>query len=707
MPAGFCTLQAVFIALGTFIATGVVATFSYITSSIAAKPKSWASPNHPAFSWKHAYLLPTAIFPAVATSIYIACVLKYNSVTPVRDFFCDSSTPQWIRFLSYAGTPLLLSLPALALSTHSLLRVRQTTKHIKRARTGELDFAFGHAGSDSDDFGLGIITNTFHPRKREQSSDSHSSESLGLALRKSSSSGAPTPTPAPSSAPKRIPKVQFHIPLKPSAASPAPATKHEDAEGAISQEEHIRLDKLNNRGRSGSNTSCSSEEEEEDGVRRSSLPPPPLSMSLGVDADVDGNTTPKPSMDLTDLRKPSLDSKPPTKPSLDLCTTSQHKASFSIEGAPSSDSSHSHFPSHETGDEITSVQRTNLVLESGGKRTSLVELDGAPKRASLVELETASSTPRRTSLLVETLTTPTPDTLLTPSTAIEIEEMEVKWKVGAEGVKGGHDAKPGDMKTGDKKAAGDDLNDDEDKKDLEYGEDDEEDDGSISEYLSRLPTTRVPPIRTHAKAFNYFDGGDPRTRTSIRKSRPPPAYLSPPIWRTIVFQMYVLRSVVPAMRLTNAFTLSSPFLATFPLFPCFTTNSAFTVIQSLGTLSTLIDVASNRAQPTPLGTHHFALLFVVWGPIFAFASLPQTKQHLIPPRLRFLKLSPALSRILPTRRSTRSSDSSPHRTSHRPRRTRRPSRIPLTLFKKTSSSSEPFTFEIPAASSSSSLNFEA
>ncbi|TFK22372.1 hypothetical protein FA15DRAFT_596239, partial [Coprinopsis marcescibilis] len=47
----------------------------------------------------------------------------------------------------------------------------------------------------------------------------------------------------------------------------------------------------------------------------------------------------------------------------------------------------------------------------------------------------------------------------------------------------------------------------------------------------------------------------------------------------------------------------------------------FVVIQIIGCLSTLVDVAANRSSPTPIGTHHFAMLFIVWGPVLTFGTL--------------------------------------------------------------------------------------
>ena len=43
-------------------------------------------------------------------------------------------------------------------------------------------------------------------------------------------------------------------------------------------------------------------------------------------------------------------------------------------------------------------------------------------------------------------------------------------------------------------------------------------------------------------------------------------------------------------------------------------------MQLLTCISTLVDVISRRAQPSPLGTQHFTLLFVAWGPVIVFGT---------------------------------------------------------------------------------------
>ncbi|KAH6909544.1 hypothetical protein BKA70DRAFT_202874 [Coprinopsis sp. MPI-PUGE-AT-0042] len=217
MPSGFCTLQAVFIALGNFTITGAVAAFSYMTYKIVSKPKTWVEQKHPALQWSHLFLLPVGVFPIVSTAIYIACVVRFKSVTPARDFFCDSSSPQWVRFMSYAGMPFVLSIPSLVLSIQSLHRARSTTKHIKRARTGEIDMDLN---IDADAF-TAFPSSSLHKAKRSELFDTSS-------LRNESN---PSPDPSlrfavPHGRSKHVPLVHFHLPMRsPSSDS---MTQHQE-----------------------------------------------------------------------------------------------------------------------------------------------------------------------------------------------------------------------------------------------------------------------------------------------------------------------------------------------------------------------------------------------------------------------------------------------------------------------------------------------
>ncbi|KAJ2933043.1 hypothetical protein H1R20_g4018, partial [Candolleomyces eurysporus] len=161
MPA-----QSVSIALGTFIMTSIVCTFSYMTNQIVLKPKTWANCNHRAFAWRPVYVLPTVIFPAAALAAHVALVVKLRAVQPATEFYCDSSSPQWVRFLSYAGTPLLLSIPSLFLSIKTVLLVNATNRHIQRARTCEIDMDPPNSSSYySDSYTGDGYTKPLRPKK--------------------------------------------------------------------------------------------------------------------------------------------------------------------------------------------------------------------------------------------------------------------------------------------------------------------------------------------------------------------------------------------------------------------------------------------------------------------------------------------------------------------------------------------------------------
>ncbi|KAF6757750.1 hypothetical protein DFP72DRAFT_808695 [Ephemerocybe angulata] len=58
---------------------------------------------------------------------------------------------------------------------------------------------------------------------------------------------------------------------------------------------------------------------------------------------------------------------------------------------------------------------------------------------------------------------------------------------------------------------------------------------------------------------------------------------------------------------------------------------AFVSAQLLGSISTLIDVV-RQSPPSPLGTHHFTLLFVAWSPLFFFGAFALTpRSHKLHP----------------------------------------------------------------------------
>jgi hypothetical protein len=116
--------------------------------------------------------------------------------------------------MSYAGMPLVLSIPSLVLSIQALRRARSTTKHIKRARTGEIDMDLN---TDTDAF-TAFPSPSLHKSKRSELFDTGS-------LRN------PSPDPSlrfavPHVRSKHVPLVHFHLPMRsPSSDS---MTQHQE-----------------------------------------------------------------------------------------------------------------------------------------------------------------------------------------------------------------------------------------------------------------------------------------------------------------------------------------------------------------------------------------------------------------------------------------------------------------------------------------------
>ncbi|TFK41662.1 hypothetical protein BDQ12DRAFT_720495 [Crucibulum laeve] len=134
MPRSFCIAQTTIIGFATFLLTGVAGAFSVATTVTVHKPKTWGDEDQVALKWRRVYLIPIAVFPVLATGVHVAFVLAYDSAQPSDDLHCDSSHPIWVRFMGYAGLPVVVSIPCLFLSIKSIIRVYKTNQHIQRAR---------------------------------------------------------------------------------------------------------------------------------------------------------------------------------------------------------------------------------------------------------------------------------------------------------------------------------------------------------------------------------------------------------------------------------------------------------------------------------------------------------------------------------------------------------------------------------------------
>ncbi|KAF8899817.1 hypothetical protein CPB84DRAFT_1119763 [Gymnopilus junonius] len=137
MSRSFCIAQNVIMSYGNFLLTGVAGTFSLATSVAVRKPKTWGD-SATALRWHNIYVVPLVVFPIISSAVYIPLVLKFNSLHPSDDMFCDASSPEWVRFLGYAGLPFVALWPSIYLSIRSILQVHRTNQHLLRSRTDDI-----------------------------------------------------------------------------------------------------------------------------------------------------------------------------------------------------------------------------------------------------------------------------------------------------------------------------------------------------------------------------------------------------------------------------------------------------------------------------------------------------------------------------------------------------------------------------------------
>ncbi|KJA26933.1 hypothetical protein HYPSUDRAFT_84331 [Hypholoma sublateritium FD-334 SS-4] len=168
MPRSFCIAQTIIISTGAFIISGASMAFSLATYMAVLKPKTWGDGER-AFRWRNIYAVPILVFPFVGTVVHIVGVLKFDSAQPSDDIHCDSTAPEWVRLLGYAGMPILMVLPALYLSVMSAYRISRTNQHLQRARPEGEQFSLPRASRRYD-------TVTFMPP------DAHVSSSAAAAV---------------------------------------------------------------------------------------------------------------------------------------------------------------------------------------------------------------------------------------------------------------------------------------------------------------------------------------------------------------------------------------------------------------------------------------------------------------------------------------------------------------------------------------------
>ncbi|KAF8886527.1 hypothetical protein BD779DRAFT_615553 [Infundibulicybe gibba] len=137
MPPGFCTAQTILISFANLFMTGVVMSFSLGTTRTVFKPKTWGHDCKSFLAWRNIYLIPLAVLPIIGSIVYVSILVKYHAAQPSEDMHCDATHPIWVRFFSYAGTPLLLALPCLYLSFKSIIRTIKTNRHLHRSRPSQ------------------------------------------------------------------------------------------------------------------------------------------------------------------------------------------------------------------------------------------------------------------------------------------------------------------------------------------------------------------------------------------------------------------------------------------------------------------------------------------------------------------------------------------------------------------------------------------
>lgn len=66
-------------------------------------------------------------FPIIATAVLAAVVVKFDSAKPQGDdLHCDSNSPEWVRFLGYAGVSVVIACPAFFIAVATAYRLIRT-----------------------------------------------------------------------------------------------------------------------------------------------------------------------------------------------------------------------------------------------------------------------------------------------------------------------------------------------------------------------------------------------------------------------------------------------------------------------------------------------------------------------------------------------------------------------------------------------------
>lgn len=99
MPPAFCIAQTILIALGAFLLTGVCTSFAVATFLAVYRP--YEIRDFSTLRWRPIYWWIVGVFPACASAVQIAVLIKTGATKPAEDMHCDATNPLWLVLLTY------------------------------------------------------------------------------------------------------------------------------------------------------------------------------------------------------------------------------------------------------------------------------------------------------------------------------------------------------------------------------------------------------------------------------------------------------------------------------------------------------------------------------------------------------------------------------------------------------------------------------
>ncbi|KAF5369335.1 hypothetical protein D9758_002805 [Tetrapyrgos nigripes] len=93
-------------------------------------------------SWRTIYAIPVLVFPLAGTAAQAIAIFRLDAVNPFDGLDCDARNPSWVRFLGYAGLPLLFAFPVFCFSIGTII-------HGVKRRTSRPPDVIWNVNSDS------------------------------------------------------------------------------------------------------------------------------------------------------------------------------------------------------------------------------------------------------------------------------------------------------------------------------------------------------------------------------------------------------------------------------------------------------------------------------------------------------------------------------------------------------------------------------